>query len=83
MLFQAHRGELCRLWLLHTREFQSVTALPCLNGDTSICTHIDLSCTPALTFIECTVLQRIKKELDCLLSAQIKLEVSHVYRVTE
>lgn len=78
MFCQAPRGKLCRLWFLCTREFQSVTALPCLNGDTSICMHIDGSCTPALTDTECTVLQGIQKKLDCLLSAQIKLEASHV-----
>lgn len=76
--FQAHRGQLRRLWVLCTREFQSVTALPCLNGGTSTCTHIDDSCTPALTDIECTGLQRTQKELDCLLNAPSKLEASRI-----
>lgn len=41
------------------KRIQSVTAVLCLNGVTSVCAHIDDSCTPALTDIECTVLQRI------------------------
>lgn len=77
MLFQAHKVKLHKWWLLCTREFQSVTALLCLNKDTSICTHIDNSCTPGFD-TEFTVLQSIQKELRCVLIDRSKLEASHV-----
>lgn len=47
-------------------EFESATALACLNRDTGI---TDDSGAPALTETGCTALQSVQRELDCLLSA--------------
>lgn len=75
MLFQAHRGSFCGLLLSCAREFQNVTALACLNKDTSI---MDDSNAPDLTDIGCTVLQSIQKQTGCLLSAWREVETFHI-----
>lgn len=74
VLFEAHRGNMCGLWLSCARESQDVTSLACLNRDTGTSVHP----TSAFTDAGCTVLQSIQEEPHCLLTAWKELEAFHV-----